>query len=224
MALFCCCATPDNATGVAEVPAIQAMPKIDPALEVRQDVESTALEAKSAAPSFGSFTVVLRTQEHATLGLTIDSTSDKAPPMITEISEGAVAKFNKLHPEKAIQPHDVVSAMDDAQTILEVCEKLSGPLGDSVRLTLKRPKEVNLSLSKPGSLGLKLDYNDTSVGAVISELVESGLVAKWNSENASDAVCVGDRIIQLNGDQMSGTDLLGRLRTENTLRLKVLKY
>jgi hypothetical protein len=34
---FCCCATPDNATGVAEVPAIQAMPKIDPALEVRQD-------------------------------------------------------------------------------------------------------------------------------------------------------------------------------------------
>ena len=42
-----------------------------------------------------------RAQEHATLGLTIDSTSDKAPPMITEISEGAVAKFNKLHPEKA---------------------------------------------------------------------------------------------------------------------------
>jgi hypothetical protein len=30
-------------------------------------------------------------------------------------------------PFQAIQPHDVVSAMDDAQTILEVCEKL--PLG-----------------------------------------------------------------------------------------------
>lgn len=28
-------------------------------------------------------------------------------------------------PFQAIQPHDVVSAMDDAQTILEVCEKLT---------------------------------------------------------------------------------------------------
>lgn len=47
-------------------------------------------------------------QEHATLGLTVDSTSDKAPPMITKISEGAVAKFNKLHPEKAWRRGGVV--------------------------------------------------------------------------------------------------------------------
>ena len=42
----------------------------------------------------------------------------------------------------------------------------SGPLEDTVSMEIRRPRAIKVSLSKPGALGLKLDYQDHSAGAV----------------------------------------------------------
>lgn len=220
---FCCCGGADDASAVAEIPTLQAMPQRDPVSELQQDDQ---LESEGpAAPSFGSFTVVIPTQAHATLGLMWDSASEAAGPMVLDVqSTGAVPKFNQLHPKQAIRPNDVIASIDDESQHAAVLSKLNGPLPDQVKLVVKRPREVKVSLSKPGALGMKLDYQETSIGAVISELMEGGLVAKWNSDHPSDAIGLGDRIAQVNGEKLSGAKLLPKLKAEDKLVLTVLKY
>ncbi|CAK9097268.1 Thrombospondin-type laminin G domain and EAR repeat-containing protein [Durusdinium trenchii] len=137
-----------------------------------------------------------------------DSASEAAGPMVLDVqSTGAVPKFNQLHPKQAIRPNDVIASIDDESQHAAVLSKLNGPLPDQVKLVVKRPREVKVSLSKPGALGMKLDYQETSIG-----------------DHPSDAIGLGDRIAQVNGEKLSGAKLLPKLKAEDKLVLTVLKY
>lgn len=60
----------------------------------------------------------------------------------------------------------MIKAFDDAKSATAVLAKLNGPLEDVVTLEIRRPRAIKMSLSKPGALGMKLDYQDHSAGAV----------------------------------------------------------
>ena len=91
-------------------------------------------------------------------------------------------------------------------------------------LKLHRPKKCSLSFKKTGGLGLKLDYKETSVGAVINEVHATGLIATWNSEHKGSELVKGDRIVEFDEKVCRGMELLGYIKSQEHLKLTALKY
>ena len=177
------------------------------------------------APSFGSFMVMIPMKGYSSFGVLVDVTDKNAGPMITEIQSGAIESFNAQHPEQALEPWDTIAELEDAQNMVEVYEKMNGPLPDTVRMVVKRPRRLQLSLSKSdGPLGLLLDYKPSSVGGVIAEVRELGLVSKWNRDHPADAIGKGDRILEINGTMPIGEAIIEEIKRANDLELTVLKF
>ena len=179
---------------------------------------------KSAA--FGSFQVVVSTEGFSTLGLELDMT-DPTTPMISEIREGAIQKFNQVFEASSLRPYDALVTLDEARKWEEIEKKmkgLNGQLPQKMTLGLKRPRKVQVTLEKTGPMGMKLDYKNHSVGAVVKDLDPNGLLATWNSKNVSDAIGPGDRIVEFDGQTCLGGELMEQMKTQSTMKLTVLKY
>lgn len=115
-------------------------------------------------------------------------------------------------------------AVDGAIGADAIIRKLQGKPAEKMVLTIHRPKKIEVSLMKTGGLGLKLDYKAISKGAVVVGIVETGLLAKWNTENPNKVVQNGDRIVAFNGKECLGDELLSALRkAEGEMVLTVLK-
>lgn len=226
----CCCAA--DATEDAVVTA-RAKPsdardenvetKIQPTIEVIPPGEVHGLP-KSAA--FGSFQVQVFTEGFSTLGLELDLT-DPTTPMISDIREGAIQKFNQVFEASSLRPYDALVTLDEARKWEEIEKKmngLNGQLPEKMTLGVKRPRKVQVIFEKTGPMGMKLDYKNHSVGAVLTDLDPSGLLATWNSKNVSDAIGPGDRIVEFDGQTYSGGELMEQMKTQSTMKLTVLKY
>ena len=125
---------------------------------------------------------------------------------------------------KVAQVHDGLVAVDGAEGADAIIGKLKGKPAEKMTLTIHRPKKIEVSLMKTGGLGLKLDYKALSKGAVVIEIVEAGLLAKWNTENPNKVVQIGDRILAFNGKECLGDELLAALKkAESEMVLTVLK-
>ena len=214
----------------SEVPDIQQRKVLDPstAETVKAELVIAPKEApkvEKGAPPSGSFDVSIPMQGHATLGLEIEETSP-AGPMIKEVKPGAVSDFNKLNPTMSIKPFDVVSGLGETKDVAVIAKKLHGEHGEgeAVSITPSRPRQLQISLTKTSSLGVKLDFSTYSTGAVVREIIPSGLVAAWNSEHPKDSLCAGDRIIEINGLAQAGEQLVESMKQEKELLLTVLKY
>lgn len=195
--------------------------KIQPTIEVLPSAEVNASLPKSAA--FGSFQVVVPTQGFSTLGLELDLT-DLSAPMISEIEKGAVQKFNQVFMDSSLRPYDVLVTLDEARNWETIEKKMNGPLPQKMTLGVKRPRKVQVTFEKTGPLGMKLDFTNHSVGAVLKDLDPSGLMATWNSKNVSDAIGPGDRILEFDGQSYLGGELMEQMKTRSTMKLTVLKY
>ena len=216
MFLFCCAA--EEPVAAVDLSVSEALPK--------KEVHIEEKPAEKQAPEFGSFTVTVPCKDFSSLGLKIDKTSTTMP-MIKEVKAGAVEKFNELNPKESIQPFDVLIAWEEATGTDAIWKKMNEKPADAVVLTLSRPRKVEVSLVKTGGLGLKLDYKNVSVGGVIDEIVNDGLMAKWNQTHSSDEVKKGDRIIACNGTEYLGDELLDKIKktkADEALVLTVLKY
>lgn len=224
----CCCA----ADATEDAIAVTAQPsdardenvetKIQPTIEVIPpgEVSGSSLP-KSAA--FGSFQVVVPTKDFSTLGLELDLT-DPSTPMISKIGEGAIQKFNKVFAGSSLKPYDVLVTLDEARNWEQIEKKMNGQLPEKMTLGVKRPRKVQVTFEKTGPMGMKLDYKNDSVGAILQDLDPSGLLATWNSKNASDAIGPGDRIVEFDGQTYLGGELMEQLKTQSTMKLTVLKY
>ena len=125
---------------------------------------------------------------------------------------------------KVAQVHDGLVEVDGAEGADAIIGKLKGKPAEKMTLTIHRPKKIEVSLMKTGGLGLKLDYKAISKGAVVMEIVETGLLAKWNTENPNKVVQIGDRILACNGKECLGDELLAALKkAEGEMVLTVLK-
>ena len=196
------------------VPPSEGMPKAPEASEAPKAPE---------APAFGSFQVVVPTKGFSTLGLQTDLL-EPMMPMILEIGDGAIQKFNKTFPGSSLKPYDVLESVDEATSWDDMETKISGELPDKMTVNVKRPRKVKVSFEKTGPVGMRLDYKNKSNGIVVKEIDAKGLQAAWNSQNVSDAIGIGDRIIEFDGQKCPGGELMNRLKKESKIIFTALKY
>ena len=222
--LACCCANSteevfETATQHrSDVTAETIETKFQPTIKVLP-FEEGPLEA----PSFGPFEVVIPTKDFSTLGLEIDKT-EPSRPMVMEIKEGAIQSFNEIYPGSGMQVYDVLTALDEAEGCEAIENKMTGELPEKMTFRVKRPKKVEIKFQKTGLMGLKLNYSTKSTGAIVESLDSSGLVGIWNSQHLSDAIGLQDRVIEFNGQVLTGQELVDRLKNESDIKITVLKY
>lgn len=143
---------------------------------------------------------------------------------IIYINDFSRKSFNQLNPLQAIWTYDALLAVDEAQGSHAIRARLSRKLGDKVTLSLKRPRKIQISLVKGGSLGLQLDCTPSEIGGVVKDIMPHGLTAQWNKEHPSKALNPGDRILEIGGEEFIGSELLDQIRSSKKLFLTVLKY
>ena len=122
---------------------------------------------------------------------------------------------------------DMLVSIDGVEDVKEMDAKLASKLPALMSLKLNRPKKVQVSFRKTGGLGIKMDWKEKSMGAVISEIHATGLIASWNAEHSSQAVSVGDRFVEFNGKTCTGSEFLQLLKDEKgekEISLTLLKY
>ena len=93
--MFACCAAeePENSTDIVT----DVLPKATAVIE-----DAIVVEKLPPAPEFGQFKVTVPGDDFQSLGLEVDKTSVRLP-MITEVKDGAVQKFNEMNPQTKIQ-------------------------------------------------------------------------------------------------------------------------
>ena len=172
----------------------------------------------------GTFTVAVSTKGFSTLGVQWEWI-ESSRPMILQITQGPLQRFNEVHKRSRVERHDVMIALDGIQSLDLLQKKMCGELPDPVFLTVNRPKRVQVILTKAGVTGMKLAYSRDSLGVMVSGLEASGLIPEWNAKHISQAVSVGDRIIELNGTSYKGFEFAKRLERQSQVRiLTVLQY
>ena len=172
----------------------------------------------------GTFTVAVSTKGFSTLGVQWESI-ESSRPMILEITPGPLQRFNEVHKSSRVKRHDVMIALDGIQSLDLLQKKMCGELPDQLFLTVNRPKRVQVILTKAGKTGMKLAYSRDSLGVMVSGLEAFGLIPEWNAQHISQAVNVGDRIIELNGTSYKGFELAKRLERQSEAKiLTVLQY
>mmetsp|Transcript_99665 Transcript_99665/g.121884 ORF Transcript_99665/g.121884 Transcript_99665/m.121884 type:complete len:234 (+) Transcript_99665:65-766(+) len=231
--MLCCC-TEDGSQGTEM--AIAAPSATDEAVaKVFSKVKSTPPatikeeeEADQEAPAFGSF-VVNVPMGGQKLGLEMDTTAAAKAQgglMVKGIQAGAVQAFNERFPKQAIKIYDNVMKVDEVSTTKEMKAKISSSSPpETMKISLDRPRAVQVTLVKPGMLGVKLDFKANSAGCVVEELMSEGLVTTWNAyQPESDRVRRGDRIVEINGKAYEGAQMMEVLKKEFRLELTVLKF
>ena len=228
-AMFLCCNGEDaeEPTFVTSVPMSFSIEKFEEVVEV-EAVPVIPTVRQPEPPTCATFTVVIPTKGFSTLGVQIDLI-EKHPPMVTRIEEGAIQNFNNVHSNSMIRPFDVLMAVNGVQS-WEAMEKKINDLHDvpdQLFVTLNRPRRVHVVLEKAGTMGLTLAFTEVSIGVLVRDLHSSGLIADWNGKHTSDAVSIGDRILELNGTPYAGSQLaqlLEKASRTSSIRLTVLKY
>eukprot|EP00435_Cladocopium_sp_Y103_P038438 s3392_g10.t1 len=177
---------------------------------------TTQTAVAKEAPSNGSFEVMMWTNGKK-LGLEVDGyfTTARNGVVVKEIKAGAIKDFNDKHPKQAVQIYDELTSMDEATGAKEIGKAVSSKSPDMVNLTLVRPRKIQVTL----------DSKAYSVGVVIKEVLQKGLVADWNSQQPlEDQLRAGDRIVENNGKFYEGEKMMKQLKSETALNLTVLKY
>lgn len=224
--MFLCCngEEAEEPTFVASFPMSFSIDNFDEVVEV-EAVPVIPTVRQPEPPTCATFTVVIPTTGFSTLGVQIDLIEQH--PMVTRIEEGAIQSFNNVHSYSMIRPFDVLMAVNGVQS-WEAMEKKINDLDDvpdRLFVTVNRPRRVQVVLEKAGTTGLTLAFTEVSVGVLVRDLHSSGLIAEWNGKHTSEAVSIGDRILELNGTPYAGSQLAQLLETSRTsTRLTVLKY
>lgn len=173
----------------------------------------------------GTFTVVISTKGFSTLGLEVEEPIQESVPMIVKVKEGPIQKFNQQgHNTSKIRPYDFLVALDGVQSWDLIQEKMFGKLPDQIFMTLNRARKIQIVLEKTGPLGLTLAYTNTSHGALVTNIEDVGSIVDWNASHTSDAVRIGDHVLEFNGRVYTGSQLSQTLKDEKVRTLTVLKY
>mmetsp|Transcript_18556 Transcript_18556/g.34812 ORF Transcript_18556/g.34812 Transcript_18556/m.34812 type:complete len:246 (+) Transcript_18556:30-767(+) len=212
----------DGSVVQALTPSSPNVPKND--AELLLDVATQIRQQESVL----QMTIPLQHPEPAQLGLTFESADDHTVSIVA-INDGAVQRYNQQCPETALQCWDQLLSVDGQHGDAEVLQSLiRGPLESkqrkSLTLTVIRPRRIEVVLTRDGRLGVELKFKETCTGALISEIEDDGLLAKWNAHHPEATVLPGDHMLALNGVSLLGPDLRAALVQQVNLRLTVLHY
>ena len=186
------------------------VPKKETEPEFREAALPEAVELAPTKQGPGIFEVTFAAAPGDKLGLQLDAPKGlKLPPMIKGILPGAVQRFNQEGQPNAIEAHDMIVKVGDVSDPALIIPELKKGFLAEAKLTIDRPYHIQSRLH--GDLGVKLDATEDSYGAVVTD-IESGSIAKYNSENPSMKINKGDRIVSVNGntfDPSKGWTVLG---------------
>mmetsp|Transcript_59943 Transcript_59943/g.106651 ORF Transcript_59943/g.106651 Transcript_59943/m.106651 type:complete len:205 (-) Transcript_59943:305-919(-) len=168
------------------------------------------------------FEAEINTNGDPSLGLTLDLADEE----LVLIREASGAAGNWTGGSNHLKVYDaIVSVNGDSVDSKDISSKLR--LNEGVKkigLGICRPVLTEVKVSKPGDLGITINYKKSSLGIWIATLKE-GLVKKWNDENPDKAVRPHDRIIAVNGFSGDSAEIVDKLRAKtDTVTLMVMHY
>eukprot|EP00930_Biecheleria_cincta_P061901 TRINITY_DN4743_c0_g1_i2.p1 TRINITY_DN4743_c0_g1~~TRINITY_DN4743_c0_g1_i2.p1 ORF type:complete len:223 (+),score=57.43 TRINITY_DN4743_c0_g1_i2:97-765(+) len=165
------------------------------------------------------FQVELDVEQEENIGISVDTTCE-AFPIIRSVAgsvdggKGASAK-----------PYDRILRIDDQEiSSSSEVQKLNIAGKKRLQLTLQRPVERDVVLKRPGSLGVTINYKNSTMGLVIVA-IPAGLLANWNQANPQKAVKPFDRVSAVDGQTGTPELLCDLMRGGgDTIVLTILSY
>eukprot|EP00434_Breviolum_minutum_P033507 symbB.v1.2.029651.t1/scaffold3275.1/size59885/3 len=140
------------------------------------------------------------------------------------LPDGKLAEWNRENADVAIRPLDKIIAVNGKVGTVQELESAIVSSGPDLQLQIQRPQRFEVKLQRPGSLGVRLHYKKSSMGILISEVLDEGLATVWNANNPSRVIVAGDRILEVNGESMSPEDMVKKLSDEDEMSLLILHY
>lgn len=171
-----------------------------------------------------TFKVELR-REQGCYGIEVDE-DDGVALVITAINHGQLQDWNRSHRrELQVRVGDRIRSVNNVTA--EKPHRLFTLLCKYERLFLeiKRHSEFSVPLYREPfeKLGITVRKRDRAHTLLILE-VRSGVVAEWNKTTASHEICVGDRIIEVNGFRGYACHLDNMLTAEGPLNLVLVRF
>lgn len=144
--------------------------------------------------------------------------------LVHTVQEGLISDWNLSQPNLMVLQHDCIYKVN-GQTGFP--SDLFGLLKseNELELTIRRCETFCVQFNQRDEcrgLGLGFEYNASRMTLPINSL-RDGLMADWNQEDPSQAVRVGDIIVTVNGVCGSASKMLGKIRTESSFCLIVLR-
>jgi len=140
------------------------------------------------------------------------------------LPDGQLAEWNRENADVAIRPLDKIIAVNGKVGTVQELESAIVSSGPHLQLQIQRPQRFEAKLKRPGSLGVRLHYKKSSMGILISEVLDEGLATVWNANNPSRVIVAGDRILEVNGEAISPEDMVKKLSDEDEMSLLILHY
>lgn len=140
------------------------------------------------------------------------------------LPDGQLAEWNKINPDSAIRPYDKIFKVNGKVGTVQELESFIVSSSPDLHLEFRRPQRFEAKLRRPGSLGVRLHYKKSSMGVLVSEVLEDGLATVWNINNPTRVIAAGDRILEVNGEALSPEEMVEKLSLEEEVSLLVLHY
>eukprot|EP00439_Symbiodinium_sp_Y106_P039897 s767_g4.t2 len=183
----------------------------------------------------------LNSSEPLMMGISFESPDGQAL-LITDVSDGAASRnlcnshnlsaWMRKDAQSVLKQHDRVLSVEghhgDAEALQSlIAQRVAAKGAATLKMKVVRPQKFLVHISDTGKLGMELKYKDLpdlSTGAIISEIDDDGLVAKWNSHHPEAGVAAGDFIVAVNDVSLPGPELLKALATKVNIKMTVLHY
>eukprot|EP00931_Biecheleriopsis_adriatica_P036126 TRINITY_DN2081_c0_g2_i1.p1 TRINITY_DN2081_c0_g2~~TRINITY_DN2081_c0_g2_i1.p1 ORF type:complete len:225 (+),score=57.18 TRINITY_DN2081_c0_g2_i1:163-837(+) len=222
--MWCCCQEEQEKSEIKITPIVQ-QPALTESAEASPVVEEqavTEVTKNDPAPS-GSFEFEVNlTVPH---GVSLDCTDDVSAIVKDQIIASAADWNSKASNDKKIKVFDRVKKVNGQECKdSKECKALLDAASGNVTLTLQRPVERELVIKKPGTLGVSINYKQSS-SAIWMAGISDGLVKTWNEAHPAQAVIAHDRIKSANGVTGETGKVLDVLRNaQGTIVLTVMSY
>jgi len=166
-----------------------------------------------------------------TFDIELDVSKMTSPPFSIDRTDPELILFTTVADDqpdengRSLKPFDALAKVNGATPDADTLQKLRKDTtdGKKVKLSIIRPAEREVLLKKPGELGITVNHKKSSAAMWIASF-KPGLATQWNDGHPDKCIALHDRIVSINGDSGSPTELIQKLKTEDTLILQLRHY
>ncbi|OLP95872.1 tRNA/tmRNA (uracil-C(5))-methyltransferase [Symbiodinium microadriaticum] len=230
--MLCPCLAPhrddEKPTGIVDVApdaVVQALASDQPVVLPDEAVLlGLARRVASQPAAIIDVALPLNSSEPLMMGISFESPDGQAL-LISDVSDGTT---NRKDSQSVLKQHDRVLSVEghhgDAEALQSlIAQRVASKGAATLKMKVVRPRKLLVYISDTGKLGMELKYKDFCTGAIISEIEDDGIVAKWNSHHPEVSVAAGDYIVSVNDISLPGPELLKALATKVNIKMTELR-